>query len=562
MRRNDCRYTVEVLETNISRQTLSSARAGLVGALNHLAACSGPIVKRIAAFLRESVGDPGQDTNDIADKWRGLLRELNRVQDLYDDVEMVALVADTVEASGARRWAESLRTCPATNDGDSWTPENWRDSWRFRQLESYLHGIDGRQQLKVLSKQRGEADRRLDKAMAEAVKWRTYLGLYHRMRAAGRLAALMRFIHAIQQIGAGTGIRARRYRGDARKALLECIESVPCWIMPTWRVSESLPPKLGVFDLLIIDEASQSDATALPTLLRANKVLIVGDNRQVSPSAAFIEERKLLQLRHSYLRDQPFADMLMPGTSLYDLSLAVFPGSRILLNEHFRCVEPIIRFSLQFYPEEIVPVRIATPSERLDPPLIDVYVSNGVRDGNKVNRAEAVAIVDEIEQITRDPAFAERTIGVVSLIGNKQAHYIQTRLIERIGESTFLKHRIACGDAPTFQGKERDIMFVSMVASPGKAHAQISRLFEQRFNVALSRARDRMYLFRSVTQEELSNPRDLKFRAITHFRHPMGAPRAEVSDLIELCESEFEKNVFRRLVELGYRVSPQVAVGV
>ena len=343
--------------------------------------------------------------------------------------------------------------------------------------------------------------------------------------------------------------------------MIECMESVPCWIMPTWRVSESLPATLGAFDLVIVDEASQSDVLALPTLLRAKKVLVVGDDRQVSPSPVGLEERKLLQLRYSYLQDQPFADMLMPGTSLYDLSQAVFPGGRILLNEHFRCVEPIIRFSLQFYPEEIVPLRIPTPSERLDPPLIDVYVSDGSRDGNKVNKAEASAVVAEIERLVHDPMYEDRSIGVISLLGNKQANVIQNLLLERIGEDAYLRHRIACGDSATFQGKERDVMFLSMVSSPGKAHAQVSRLFEQRFNVALSRAKDRMYLFRSVRVEDLPNPRDLKLRVINHFRTPMPIGHEQLDELGSLCESDFERDVFRRLVQMGYRVTPQMSVG-
>src|SRR5690606_34747044 len=162
-------------------------------------------------------------------------------------------------------------------------------------------------------------------------------------------------------------------------------------------------------------------------------------------------------------------------------------------------------FSFRFYNEKIVPLRIPKRSERLDPPLIDVYVEGGRRDRRKINEAEARAIVDEIERIVQDPVFATRSIGVISLIGHAQAHYIQALLLERIGEDLFLKHRILCGDARTFQGNERDIVFLSMVASPGNAAAQTALLWQQRFNVALSRARDRMYLFRSVTERDLHN---------------------------------------------------------
>ena len=272
--------------------------------------------------------------------------------------------------------------------------------------------------------------------------------------------------------------------------------------------------------------------------------------------------RNELNVRWPCLKDQPFADLLMPGSSLYDLALAVFPGERKMLNEHFRCVERIIRFSFRFYPEKIVPVRIPKASERLDPPLVDVYVTNGnYEPRRKINQTEALAIVDEIERLTRDPAYEDRSIGVVSLIGWQQAHHVQNLLIERLGEERFLRHRITCGDSATFQGKKRDIMFVSMLASPGKAAAKTARPWEQRFNVALSRARDRMYLFRSVEPADLRNPKDLKLKVISHFHNPMPAPAVDARELIDLCHPAFERPVFQRLLAMGYRVTPQVPVG-
>ena len=55
--------------------------------------------------------------------------------------------------------------------------------------------------------------------------------------------------------------------------------------------SESLPSEFGSFDLVIIDEASQSDITVLPAILRARKILIVGDDKQVSPEGEGIDEK-------------------------------------------------------------------------------------------------------------------------------------------------------------------------------------------------------------------------------------------------------------------------------
>ena len=75
--------------------------------------------------------------------------------------------------------------------------------------------------------------------------------------------------------------------------MARCYDAVPCWIMPTWRVAEQLPPELGAIDLVIIDEASQSDVTELPALLRGKKIIVVGDDRQVSPTAPFVTQEKI-----------------------------------------------------------------------------------------------------------------------------------------------------------------------------------------------------------------------------------------------------------------------------
>jgi very-short-patch-repair endonuclease/transcription elongation GreA/GreB family factor len=118
-----------------------------------------------------------------------------------------------------------------------------------------------------------------------------------------------------------------------------------------------------------------------------------------------------------------------------------------------------------------------------------------------------------------------------------------------------------CGDSATLQGDERDIVFISMIADRARKQSQTSTQYQQRFNVALSRARDRMVLVRSVKEEEL-NPKDLKSKVIGHFREPMPNVVNPSAELVDLCQSEFERAVFMALIERGYRVIPQVgAVG-
>ncbi|MGE5306570.1 MAG: AAA domain-containing protein [Alphaproteobacteria bacterium] len=549
----------DLIRLNLSKISLAGSRTIRANLIGRLTACSGGVVEHMKNFLENDVGRPNLNTQQMSDRWEVLCRELIQVHKLRPHLQQVGRVADLIEQSGGTKWAKRLRTQPADDTDDQFLPAAWRESWQWSRVSGYLRRIDGRDRIRELSRLRLEYDDDCRKTFSEVVRLRTYLGLKQNLTDRVQ-AALVMFTHALTSLGTGKGKRAARFRGDARRAMENCYSAVPCWIMPTWRISEHLPAELGSFHLVIVDEASQSSVEALPALLRGKQLLIVGDDRQVSPTAAFVEERRILQLRHNYLKEQPFAQLLLPGSSLYALANAVFPGTRIMLREHFRCVEPIIRFSFQFYPEPIIPLRIPKPSERLDPPLIDVYLPHGRKDQRKINRVEAETIADEIEKIVNQPRFENRTIGVVSLVGGQQSHFIQQLLLERIGEEEFHRHKIACGDSATFQGKERDIMFVSMVSSPGDS-ALTSQVFQQRFNVALSRARDRMYLFRSIAEDNLKNLQDLRLKVIRHFKEPMPHAGQPVGDLIDRCESGFERDVFARLTELDYCVTPQVGVG-
>ena len=99
-----------------------------------------------------------------------------------------------------------------------------------------------------------------------------------------------------------------------------------------------------------------------------------------------------------------------------------------------------------------------------------------------------------------------------------------------------------------------------MVECPQTLTSKTALPFQQRFNVALSRARDREYLFRSVT-EEMLKPDDLKAKVLRHFKNPMEGRTAPAGDLMSLCSPPFERDVLARLLKLGYRVQPQVKIG-
>lgn len=547
------------IELNTSRASLGANRIQLQDIQRKFANAKAPIGQQIKRFL-ETLGQPSISADTVMNNWRDLMTELTRVQALHPGLQTVLRVTEKIKASGAGNWATSLRTEPAGRDSDPLTPPYWYESWQWKRHEQYLKEIDGHERLKLLVAKRIQLDNDLKRRFVELVKVKTNIGLHESMTDSVK-SALAKFVFAVRRIGRGTGKSAPLHRRAAQRAMQDCYGGVPCWIMPTWRISESLPSEFASFDLVIIDEASQSDVTALPAILRAKKLLVVGDDKQVSPTVTSVSIPQILQLKHNFLRKQPFADELLPGGSIYNLANVVFPSQKIMLTEHFRCVEPIIRFSMQFYTEELIPLRVPKASERLNPPLIDVYVPNGIRDERKeTNEEEIDAIVSEIKTITLDKQFEGRSIGVISLIGAQQARAIQDRLLFEIGEDVYQKFDIVCGNSATFQGKERDIIFLSMVVGPGQGTAMTKEGYEQRFNVALSRARDRMYLYRSVQNTDLPNVNDLRRKVLNHFVDPMPQQK-QIDDLIELCDSGFERDVFKRLSKLGYNVTPQLKVG-
>jgi very-short-patch-repair endonuclease/transcription elongation GreA/GreB family factor len=556
-------FAHDIVRSAIAAARLSAAKSETKVLAERFLESGGKLARLARDVLTTVVGRHDIESDKIASAWDRIRSSIDDLAQRRHEFHTVREAAERIRASGAPEWAARILGDKANVNSDPVVPLDWREAWDWAAAQAYLQRIDQRDDLRRLGDERVELDNAIAKTFERLVRERTFYALGSSMTGPVR-AALMMFVTALRKIGKGTGKGAGRHRRDARTAMSQCYGAIPCWIMPSWRVAEQLPSELGSFDLVIMDEASQSDIKEITALLRGKKILVVGDDKQVSPTAAFIEDAKIERLARGFLMNQPFKTILLPGASLYDLAKVMFPDKFVMLREHFRCVEPIIRFSMQFYPEPLLPLRIPTAQERIDPPLVDIYVPDGRRTGDKINSREAEVIVQEVRRLVEDHALAKidginrcRTIGAISLIGAKQAALINRLLLEELGEEVMLRHRIACGDSATFQGNERDIIFLSMVADSQSKQTQTAAHFEQRFNVALSRARDRMILVRSVREEEL-NPIDLRARVVKHFREPMAGVTSPSGDLMAMCESNFEREVLKRLLAKGYRVRPQV----
>jgi very-short-patch-repair endonuclease len=473
----------------------------------------------------------------------------------------VQRITRLVTASGAPLWAQQLLATPA-GATDDLCPSDWRRRWRLRRLDCWLDASEQSGGLRKLGAERVAAEADLAKTYVRAIEQRTWRAL--KMQASPAvLNALQAYAVAVGKIGRGTGKSANRYRKNARDAANAVKGALPCWIMPHARISESLPAEFGMFDLVIVDEASQSTLSALPALFRAKQILVVGDDKQVSPDNVGLDmiEANALAARHLSTQVPLFAAPMRQENSLYDLARVIFGADCFMLREHFRCAAPIIEFSKrQFYNNELSPLRLSKASERLDPVLIDVLVRTGYRKG-KTNPPEADFIIEELKRIDTDPAFVGRSIGVTTLLGTEQAALIRKRISIELGIPFEEKYNIRVGDPAVFQGDERDIMFLSMVAAHGSATALSGLSFEQRFNVAASRARERMILVRSVTTEQLSPADQLRRALLDHFRSPFPADTASAADARTRCESGFEFDMFDALIERGYALDTQVRVG-
>jgi hypothetical protein len=386
-------------------------------------------------------------------------------------------------------------------------------------------------------------------------------------------ANLEHYAYLVRRLGKGTGKYAPQRRAEVRQAMDRCRSSVPVWIMPVYRIAEQLQIQRDMFDVVIVDEASQAGLEATFLQYLAPRMVVIGDDKQVSPTAVGVDQQQLRDLASQYLADDPYRSAWQdPQRSLFDEAKMRYRGL-LTLTEHRRCVPEIIAFSnrVAYEPDGIrlVPVR-QYGADRLEP-IRAVFVG-GTVDGstNKVNAVEVESIVEQLEKCLADPRYDGRTFGVISLLGGAQAKAIERRLLERVAPEDWAARKLQCGDSADFQGAERDVMFLSMVASAEDRLLPLTReMFVQRYNVAASRARDQMWVFHSVPLAALSHQDDMRFQLLDHCYGVISARRDGVdgvltapvpSDVrVEPFNSLFEQRVANRLVGLGHTVVPAFA---
>ncbi len=300
-------------------------------------------------------------------------------------------------------------------------------------------------------------------------------------------------------------------------------QAFPCILAGIRDYATYIPLEKNLFDLVIIDEASQvSIAQALPALIRGKKVLVLGDDKQFSNVKAGnaskltndqLKNQVINSLRESlsgYDRDTSSV-FLSRAKDNFDIKNSVLEFCRfisnyeIMLKKHFRCYPEIIAYSNEkFYGGELQCMKARAL------PIGEVIKFEYVKhDGIKekylnINTPELEYIMSELQSM-KDRDF-KGSIGVITP-HREQATYISTELNTSDLSSWLDERRLKVMTFDTCQGEERDYIFYSMVANDvedkhryvfpqsleGSSDEEESNVRKQRLNVGFSRAKETIH---------------------------------------------------------------------
>jgi len=374
----------------------------------------------------------------------------------------------------------------------------------------------------------------------------------------GRIASLLRK-HRPELKRFSSAIRARASgRQEALFAEMNLrllLEAFPLW-MSTFRDLHKLAPfERETFDLVVVDEATQSDmASALPALYRARRAAVTGDPQQLRHVSFLSRDRERLLGEEAGLSEEEIEALDYREKSLLDLVDDSLSSSEraIFLDEHFRSMPSIIAFSNREFYSGRLRVMTARPSTlRLG--SVALRRVEGVRDEDGRNVAEAHALASEIQSLVERESALPRgrchSLGVLSPFRNQVEHLVKV-LTERLPLEAIEKHELLVATPYGFQGEERDFMFLSL-AVDRNSHPQAFRHLSQPdvFNVAITRARSQQVVLASL------DPSDLPEGSLAaRYLREIARPAETALESTDVPEDEFLDRVSSRLSSSGFRV--------
>ena len=369
------------------------------------------------------------------------------------------------------------------------------------------------------------------------------------------------YVHSKSLVERKKSLQNRLLEAEDFKPLLEAF---PCWCVTTYAVSGSLPMKPGLFDVAIIDEASQCDiASCFPILYRAKRAVIVGDDKQL-PHLSFLESAKEQSFMSKYeVADRYQLMWRFRTNSMFDIA-NYYSMKPVLLDEHFRSLPPIINFSnKEFYGNRIRVMKKDDPNEKV---LEIVEVPDGKVDADATrNLPEIEALVKRLHEIIvdneRENPDNPVSIGIISPF-RAQVEQLKISVSKVISDYMMEKHQIEIGTAHTFQGDERDIILISWAFANNSFPQSITFLQKPNlFNVAITRAKKQMINFVSKDCSEL--PEGLFRSYVSYIKEYEEKHEKIVNHELDenTYKNSFEREVAETLRTLGYEVRAGVDLG-
>jgi len=514
--------------------------------------------------------------------WNRYSKTFEILRNLESDYSQLGMCVELIKRlkDKAPLLADSIHNDPYDAKFDKYAVE-FEKSWDWLRADAWVREFEESHDEYQLQHDYEDIDKKLRNTMAELAAEKAWNNCLSSLTESQR-QNLVAWSQAIRKIGKGTGKHAEKYRREAAEYMEECRGAIPAWIMPLYRVVESIKPEKGIFDVVIVDEASQSGPEAIALFYIAKKCIIVGDDQQISPEDVGLDPKEVDLLIDRFLKDIPLNKTYGLQSSLFTHAKIRYKA-QIFLKEHFRCVPEIIQFSnnLCYMPlgSTLIPLRSAPP-QRLEP-VKTIAVKDGYKEGygqSVINKVEATKIVNQIAVCCDDRLYKGKSMGVIVLQGHAQDQLIKSMLLEKIGAEEIERRNLICGDPYAFQGDERDVIFLSLVAAPNERIGALAKETDKRrFNVAFSRAKDQIWLFYSATLNDLS-PSDYRYILLSYCLNPLassatlgdvdleelrktsGNSHRNRNNIPEPFESWFEVDVFLQLINHKYRVIPQFRV--
>ncbi|MDQ3191874.1 MAG: DNA2/NAM7 family helicase [Bacteroidota bacterium] len=286
------------------------------------------------------------------------------------------------------------------------------------------------------------------------------------------------------------------------------LTTFPIWLVKFSDIYDVLPLHKELFDLVIIDEATQCDiSSCLPVIQRGKRVVIAGDPKQLR-HISFLSNDRQNQIAHENNGVSP-EKYNYRNKSLIDFIEAenIQESQTLFLDEHYRSAPPIISFSNKEFYNNSLRIMKEIPEVQQKETLFHIgCLGSRNKDGSNVEEAEKIVqhVMDIVRTEKEFDINASQSIGILSPF-RAQADLVFSKISSALTLNDIQKHKIMIGTAHSFQGEERDVMMISF-ALDDNSHFSAFRFFQKPdvFNVSITRARSLQYIYTSFDYKKLN----------------------------------------------------------